>query len=509
MAKKVLVALYVRKSRLKDADSMEISRQIELLTDYADKNNMEYEIFSEEGSSEDFRRPEFQRLIMDIKRGKFEGVLVTDLDRITRDRTDFGLFTRILQSEGLVLHTLSKSYNFLNDEDMFISSMQSEMDNHFMRMTKRKLRRGRIQAIKKGVYFGIAPYGYTKDEKTKHLKPHPVEAETVKEIYKLYVQEGLNQAELCEQLTLRGKLTRAGKPFTVRATSLILSNVAYRGIVHYELEGEEPIHVEDAHEALIDVDTFNKAQVIRAEKRKVPQSTQRGVYTLSKLLVCPRCHQTLSFCMKYNKRSARNVLDKSQRELYVLNCHASKGHKAKAESKGKPRCTNNGIRSARVLERVLEELKLHLQELDEKIEATLTGDDSFLSSVTRKQQELTLRYNQLDDQKKRVQDGFKAGIYTQDEASVEIKSIRETQLAIQQELQDLEGADVKAEIDRKKQQKIRIEQLLSMDTDANPTKANKLLHEVIDKVYYWKEKSDVGGEKPFEIKVKYKGDVSS
>jgi len=35
-----------------------------------------------------------------------------------------------------------------------------------------------------------------------------------------------------------------------------------------------------------------------------------------------------------------------------------------------------------------------------------------------------------------------------------------------------------------------VEMLLSMDTDANPTNANKLLHEVIDKVYYWKEQPD-------------------
>ena len=65
--------------------------------------------------------------------------------------------------------------------------------------------------------------------------------------------------------------------------------------------------------------TYNKAQVIRADKRRVPQSRQRGVYTLSRLLVCPHCHQTLSFCMKYNKRKYRNTLDKSGRELYILN----------------------------------------------------------------------------------------------------------------------------------------------------------------------------------------------
>ena len=86
---------------------------------------------------------------------------------------------------------------------------------------------GRIQAISKGHWFGIAPFGYGKD-KDKHLLPHPEESKIVQDIFNMYVYEGLNQAELCEQLTLRGKKTKAGKNFTPRASSLILSNVAYR-----------------------------------------------------------------------------------------------------------------------------------------------------------------------------------------------------------------------------------------------------------------------------------------
>jgi site-specific DNA recombinase len=502
---KKLVAIYVRKSRLKDAEAMEISRQLELLTDYAEANNMDYEVFSEEGSSEDWNRPEYQRMLMELKRNIYDGVLCTDQDRITRDRTDFGHFVRFMKAEGLMLFTLNKTYNFMNDDDIFTSGIQSEMDNHFMRMTKRKLRRGRIQAIKKGVYFGVAPYGYTKDEK-KHLIPHPEESKVVEEIYNMYVNEGLNQAELVEQLNMRGKLTRAGKPFTVRATSLILSNVAYRGTVHYELTGEDVITVEEAHPALVDADTYNKAQLIRSRKRVVPQSSQRGVYSLSRLLVCPKCGQTLSFCKKYTKRSARNVLDKTQRELYVLNCHASKGQKAKAESKGQERCSNNGIRSARIEQDILNKLKDYLTDIDKEIEAILSGSKDVISKVALKQQELTLHYNNLETQKKNVQDGFKIGIYEAEEAQAEIKSIKGQQLAVQQELKGLEGADAKSEVDRQKKTKEKIERLMSMDIEANPTKANKLLNEVIDKVYYWKELSDVGGEKPFEIRIVFKGD---
>ena len=500
-----LVAIYVRKSRLKTDDSMEISRQLELLTDYAEKNNMDYEVFSEEGSSEDWNRPEYQRMLMELKRNIYDGVLCTDQDRISRDRTDFGLFVRFMKAEGLMLFTLNKTYNFMNDDDIFTSGIQSEMDNHFMRMTKRKLKRGRIQAIKKGVYFGLAPFGYSKDD-TKHLIPHPLESLVVKDIYDMYVNQGLNQVEIIEQLTLRGKLTRAGKPFTVRATALILSNVAYKGTVHYELTGEDVITVEEAHPALVDADTFNKAQLIRAGKRVVPQQSQRGVYSLSRLLVCPRCNQTLSFCMKYNKRSARNVLDKTQRELYVLNCHASKGQKAKAEHKasGEARCSNNGIRSARVEEDILNKLREHLTDIDREIEAVLSGSKDIISKVALKQQELTLQYNNLETQKKNVQDGFKMGIYEAEEAQAEIKSIKEQQLAVQQELKGLDGADAKSEIDKHKKAKEKIERLLSMDIEANPPKANKLLHEVIDKVYYWKEQSDVGGEKDFVTLIEYK-----
>lgn len=500
---KKLVAIYVRKSRLKDSDSMEISRQLELLTDYAEKNNMEYEVFSEEGSSEDWNRPEFQRMLMELRRNIYDGVLCTDQDRITRDRTDFGLFVRFMKAEALQLYTLNKTYNFMNDEDIFVTGIQSEMDNHFMRMTKRKLRRGRIQAIKKGVYFGIAPYGYAKDEQ-KHLLPHPTEAKIVEDIYRMYVEEGLNQAEICEQLTLRGIKTRSGKNFTPRATSLILSNVAYRGVVHYELEGEDVIHVEEAHPALVDAYTYKKAQEIRAGRRTIPQQSQRGVYTLSKLLVCPNCGQTLSFCNKYVKKSARRALDKSQRELYLLNCFSSKSQRAKQEFKGE-KCKNNATKASRVEEAVFNELKQHLTDLDSRIEAIIAGDNSFLSNVARKQQELTLQYNKLNEQKKRVQDGFKAGIYEQDEATEEIKAIKEQQLNIEEELQGLEGADAKSEVDKHKKARAKIEMLLSMDTDANPVKANKLLLDVIDKVYYWKEQSDRDGKtKPFEIKVVYK-----
>jgi site-specific DNA recombinase len=197
-------------------------------------------------------------------------------------------------------------------------------------------------------------------------------------------------------------------------------------------------------------------------------------------------------------------LNKDERELYLLNCYSSMSQRAKQEFTGE-RCKNNATKASRVEEKVFYELRLHLTDLEAKIEGIVAGDTSFLSSVANKQQELTLQYNKLEQQKKRVQDGFKAGIYEQDEATEEIKSIKEQQLKIQQDLQSLDGADAKSEVDKYKKIIAKIEMLLSMDTNSNPTKANKLLLDVVEKVYYWKAESDRDGkQKDFKIKVVYK-----
>ncbi len=208
--------------------------------------------------------------------------------------------------------------------------------------------------------------------------------------------------------------------------------------------------------------------------------------------------------MKYNKKSARRELDKSQRELYVLNCHASKSHWLKAQDKDKPRCTNNGIKASRIEEELRLNLEEQLIKIDNEIEEMLAGNTSHLNKVATKQQELNNQLKKLSEQRKSVQDGFKLKIYSAEEASNEIKEIEEMQKAIKKELNGLEGRDIQSEIDRKKVMRDKIEQILNEEINDNPTILNRRLREVIDKIYYWKEKPDIGREHAFFINVIYK-----
>lgn len=479
--------MYVRKSRLKEDDAMEIERQLELLVDYANKNNMEYDadtdVFKEEGSSEDWNRAEFQKMLRALGSGMYDGVLVTEQDRISRDSTDMGLFKRFCINHSLLLFTLSKTYNFFNDEDNFMSGIQGEMDAHFMRITKRKLMRGRIKALNDGVYFGIAPLGYKKpNSKPKKLIIDPEKSKAIELIFDMYVNKRMTQTDIAERLNLLGFKTLYNKPFTARATSLILSNEAYIGTLRYELSNFEPIIVENAHPAIIDKEIFEKAQIILAEKRIVPQDSRKGTYLLSKLIKCAKCGTTLSFSYSF-KSTARD----RGKELYILNCYASSSAKKRAEIKNNPilRCDNYGSPAEHVEKAVIKELEDYVNDLSERIdELESTGDDLF-NEINEKIGLINKRLNSLENERKRVQDGYKAGIYESDEAQQLIKEIKENKLKLEYEKKELEGKDSSSEINKLNTVRDEVIEFLSSDY-SDIQKSNAVLRRIISKVVYFK-----------------------
>ena len=485
---KYRVALYGRKSRLKEDDSMEVERQVELLIEYAKQHDMEFDentdIFKEEGSSEDWNRKEFQKMLRALESGLYDGVLCTEQDRISRDSVDMGLFKRFCIKESLLLFTLSKTYNFLNDEDNFMSGIQGEMDNHFMRITKRKLMRGRIKALKEGIFFGVPPIGYVKpNTKPKKLIIEPEGARIVKMIFDLYVNKRLNQSEIVDRLNLMGFKTGYNKSFTVRSTSHILSNIVYTGTLYYKLKNLEPIINENAHPQIIDEETFAKAQVMLAKNRIVPQDSRRGVYMLSKLIRCSKCNTTLSFTHSFKSSTHRE----NGKELYIMNCYSSMGAKAKMKVKNNPelRCDNYGSPANYVEDLVFKELSNYVDELTERIEILKNNENDIYNELNAQVSLVNERLDKLGKERKRVQEGYREGIYETEEAREILKDIKEKQLKLELEKKDLEGRDSSTEIMKLNDRKEQVINILSNEHEDTKL-LNTKLREVIESVEYFK-----------------------
>lgn len=495
---KKLVTIYVRKSRLKGDDELEITRQIELLTDYADANNMDYKEFYEEGSSEDWEgRPELQKMLKELETGIYDGVLVTEQDRMSRDATDMGLFKRFCRKEEILFYTLNKTYNFMNDDDNFMTGIQAEMDAHFMRITKRKLLRGRVQALKSGVSFGYAPFGYNKSPvKPKILIKDPNESKAVEMIFNMYVNEKAVQREIAEKVNLLGYKTRENKPFTDISISLILKNVVHKGTLSYELKGLAPIIVENAHEAIISEKLFEDAQIIRSQRRKAPPGAKDGKYLLSQLVKCAKCKTNLSFAYKRAWREK-----KTEMELHMMNCYASLSSKRKKEIKGK--CDNIGVKASRIEEAVLQDLQGYLVNLENEIELLTQDGDSGFKDVRDKIEQIDKRLDKLDFQKSRIQEGYENGIYDADEAKNKLRRIKEDGIILKRSREEAENMDSSSEIEKRKTARERIMTVLSNEGN-DIVETNRTLREVIDCIHYYKAGKDSYTQYPFKIEIVYK-----
>lgn len=79
------VAIYSRKSR-DDETEEALKKQLHHLIEICNQNNWEYDVYKEVGSSQDNKRPEYNKMVSRLQKYDYDAVLVTDQDRLTRSQ---------------------------------------------------------------------------------------------------------------------------------------------------------------------------------------------------------------------------------------------------------------------------------------------------------------------------------------------------------------------------------------------------------------------------------------
>ncbi len=140
-------------------------------------------------------------------------------------------------------------------------------------MIVQKLQKGRLARIESGKWMGggNTPYGYRYDKELGTLVIVPEEAEKVKEIFRLYIEEKWSPQKIANHLGFKGE----------RIVTQILRRKSLTGCTIYlgkEYRGE--------HKPIISLDRWNEAQA-ELEKRSVHRGESN--YLLSGLLYCSVC----------------------------------------------------------------------------------------------------------------------------------------------------------------------------------------------------------------------------
>ena len=226
------IAIYARKSVYRE-DSISIESQIEMCRYEA--RGEEAVIYQDNGfSGKNTDRPDFQRMMSDIRANKISKVIVYRLDRISRSILDFSEMMDEFQKHKV---------DFISATERFDTSspMGRAMLNIcivFAQLERETIQQRVADAYdsrsRRGFYMGgKIPYGFTKKPtvidgiKTSMYEVNPVEASDIKRIFKLYSKPSATLGDVVREITKDSCVNNRGKNWNTVRISELMRNPVY------------------------------------------------------------------------------------------------------------------------------------------------------------------------------------------------------------------------------------------------------------------------------------------
>lgn len=411
-----ITALYCRLSQddKQEGDSNSIINQKKILKKYAlDRGYTNIQFYIDDGvSGTTFNRAGFQSMIADVETGKVKRVIVKDMSRLGRDYLQVGMYTEIFFPEHDVHFIAVNDGVDSNQEDNEFTPFRNIINEWYAKDTSKKIRAVKRSKGMAGEHIGShPPYGYMKNpENKKEWIIDEEAAEVVREIFRLCVG-GYGPTQIANILTERKilcptyyALEKGGKPRTALpadkftwngpVVAKILDRMDYLGhTVNFKTHVKSyKVHktiynspdqwkvFEGTHEAIIDKETFEIVQKIRAGKRRPTRMGEMPMF--SGLLYCADCGRKLSFHRKAD--------EPAEKHHYL--CENYRSNTAN--------CTMHYIRNV-VVERIV------LENLKEVIQYVSNYEDEFVrmimdSDMRQRNRELSQKKKRLAEIQKRI-----------------------------------------------------------------------------------------------------------
>lgn len=318
------VWLYYRLSRDEDKELNSLSNQRNIIYHYAITNGHEVvgESFDDNVSGMHFNRAGIDKIYEVVEAGLIEAIVVKDLSRLGRHRTQTALFIDYLREHNVRVLSATENIDTFNEADDLIIGFKGLVNDFYARDGSRRVRTGYRQKQKEGIVM-IPPFGYFKDKNTKQVVVVEEAAETVRMIFTSYIGgHGLKAIAkmLNEQKRKTPALTQLGllnkhTPNTQdgilkkylwdgRMVGRILQDESYIGtlICHKSernkinktfrfTEPEEQFRHENFFPPIVSREIWEQAQVLLAErkKRNVRAGANQSILRYGGLLRCEDC----------------------------------------------------------------------------------------------------------------------------------------------------------------------------------------------------------------------------
>lgn len=240
---------YLRKSQSDDPNlTVEevLAKHETILDEWAEKHLgakvPEENKFREVVSGETLReRPEINKVLRLIESPKYKAVKIVEPQRLTRGNLEeIGRVMNLLKLTNTLVITPERIYDLREEYDWDAFERELKRGNDYLNYYKKIQKRGRELSVAAGNYIGsIPPYGYNKTEvivdkkKCPTLEPNPEQADVVRMIFDMYVNEDMGRTSIAYRLDELGIKPPKGERWSPAALKDMLENIHYIGKIKW------------------------------------------------------------------------------------------------------------------------------------------------------------------------------------------------------------------------------------------------------------------------------------
>ena len=277
--------IYIRVSTFDQArEGFSLGEQEERLKEFCKfKRYNIYKVYQDAGiSAKNDKRPAYQEMIEDVKKGNINVIVALKLDRLTRSVYDIEKLMKFVNDYECDIDCMADESNTTTSNGRMVMRIMTSVSQNEIEKCSERTKFGMAGAIKNGHIPNRTGLGFKRENKK--LVPDPLTKDIIVRIFDLYLEGKSHQAIA----NIYNKEKVLGKTNWYDSTiQKILSNELYKGDYVNGKRTKHPTYYENVIEPIVSKEKWESCQYQKLRNARHYERT--ATYLFTNKLKCSKC----------------------------------------------------------------------------------------------------------------------------------------------------------------------------------------------------------------------------